>query len=93
MGADGRGSRGQQGNGDSATQPSGLDLILISFMLSLGLWSLYSWLLDCKLLVKPLSCFCWHRDVPSFVGVMLRTPGLRCYTILCVVSPLIVFIN
>jgi len=27
MGVDGRGSRGQQGNGDSAAKPSGLDFI------------------------------------------------------------------
>jgi len=39
MGADGRGSRGQQGNGDSAVEPSGLDFIL--FMVSLGLWPMY----------------------------------------------------
>jgi len=31
--------------------------------------------------------------VPSFVGVMLRTPGLRCYAILCVAFPLVAFIN
>jgi len=31
--------------------------------------------------------------VPSFVGVMLGTPGLRCYAILCVAFPLIAFIN
>ena len=44
-------------------------------------------------LVKQLSYICWHRGVPSFVGVMLRTPGLRCYAILCVAFPLIAFIN
>jgi len=37
--------------------------------------------------------FCWHRGVPSFVGVMLGTPGLRYYAILCVAFPLIAFIN
>jgi len=31
--------------------------------------------------------------VPSLVGVMLGTPGLRCYAILCVAFPLIAFIN
>jgi len=62
-------------------------------MSSLGLWPLYSLSLDCKLLVKLLSCFCWHRGVPSFVGVMFGTPGLRGYTILCVAFPLIAFIN
>jgi len=62
-------------------------------MFPLGLGPMYSWLLDCKLLVKQLSCFCWHRGVPSFVGVMLRTPGLRCYAILCVTFPLISFNN
>ena len=27
-----------------------------------------------------LSCFCWHRGVPSFVGVVLGTPSLLCST-------------
>ena len=62
-------------------------------MSSLGLWPLYSLSLDCKLLVKLLSCFGWHRGVPGFVGVMLGTLGLRDFTILCVTFPLIVFIN
>jgi len=51
-------------------------------MFSLGLWPLYSWLSDCKLLVKPLSYLYRHRGVPSFVGVMLRTPGLRRYAVI-----------
>jgi len=32
MGADGRGSCGQQGNGDSAAQPSRLDFMFLFFM-------------------------------------------------------------
>ena len=63
------------------------------FHVSLGLWPLYSWLLDCKLLVKQLSYLYRHRGVPSFIGVMLRTPGLRYFTILCVTFPLILCIK
>jgi len=29
-----------------------------------------------------LSFFCWHRSVPSFVGVVLGTPRLLCSTII-----------
>jgi len=50
-----------------------------------------SWI--CKLLVKSLPCFSWHRGVPSFVGVVLITPGLRCSTILCVAFPLNAVLN
>jgi len=43
----------------------------------------------CKLLVKLIILFCWHRGVPGLVGVMSETPGLRDFTILCVTFPLI----
>jgi len=36
---------------------------------------LYSHLLDFYLISR------WNRGVPSFVGVVLRTSGLRCCTI------------
>ena len=79
-------------NGMAIPLPSHLGSILYFFP-SCFFWPLYSWLLDCKLLVKQLFCFCWHRGVPSFVGVMLGTPRLRCYTILCVAFPLIAVMN
>ena len=76
----------------SLPSPRGLDY---GFLWTL-LWAMApvfrcSWI--CNFLVKSLSCFGWHCGVPSFVGVVLRTPGLRCCTILCVAFPLIAVLN
>jgi len=48
-------------------------------MLSLGLWPMYLFMHFYSILsVRFVFSFLWHRGVPRFfVGVALRTPGLR----------------
>ena len=64
-------------------------------MFSLGLWPMYLFMyfystlhvfFRFQLSFGIVVCL-------GFVGVVLRTPGLRDYTILCVAFPLIAFIN
>ncbi|XP_027927795.1 uncharacterized protein LOC114184680 [Vigna unguiculata] len=59
---------------------AGVSLCLFRAMAHVFLSVFLRYILRCIRI--QLSCFYWHRGVPSFVGVVLGTPRLFCSTII-----------